>query len=128
MTTEVTVKVKHAEALAEPVMQQGDLQAELLVLRRRVAERTNDLDTAMALTTQASKAYEARGRIRAYIGSELHLISLREQRANPDDLAGIPKRIGELRELAVRSSASTTTSSTRSTARSRCTSGTRATW
>ena len=101
LTTEVTAKIKHAEALAEPVMQ-PDLQAELLLLRRRVAERMNDLDTAMTLTADASKAYDARGRVRAYTLNELHLLELREMRANPDDLAGIPKRIGELRELAVK--------------------------
>jgi hypothetical protein len=81
---------------------QPDLQADLLLLRRRVAERSNDLDTAMALTRDASKAYDSRGRVRAYVGNELHLLELREMRANPDDLAGIPKRIGELRELAVK--------------------------
>ena len=91
LTTEVTAKIKHAEALAEPVMQ-PDLQADLLLLRRRVAERSNDLDTAMALTRDASKAYDSRGRVRAYVGNELHLLELREMRANPDDLAGIPKR------------------------------------
>ena len=73
-----------------------------LLLRRRVAERSNDLDTAMALTRDASKAYDSRGRVRAYVGNELHLLELREMRANPDDLAGIPKRIGELRDLAAK--------------------------
>ena len=56
----------------------------------------------MALTADASKAYDSRGRVRAYAVNELHLLELREMRANPDDLAGIPKRIGELRELAVK--------------------------
>jgi predicted Ser/Thr protein kinase len=94
-------KIKRAESAAQVVMQ-PDVQAAFDHLRGELAQHDDRVDEAMSQYQAARDGYAARGRLRAQLGEELAMMSLRQIRGRPEDLSAIPKQLEDWRALAAK--------------------------
>ena len=98
--TAITSKVKLAEVAAQKVMQ-SDVQAALDSLGAEVARRANQIDEAIKRSESATKRYAERGRVAAELAMGLRVVSLRQTRAQLEDLASVTPTLEALRTRAI---------------------------
>ena len=94
---EVNGRLKTAATLAEVVSDPG-VTADLDVARSDVEKLEDKLDDAITTYDRAAAAYQARGRVRDRVLTQLAALETRRLRGAPADLATYAAKLAELRE------------------------------